>query len=124
MSNARQSTPDFPTLRRIASGMSMEALVWSAKDARDAARMADTLEAEGCRIQKTGGYYIDEAGVYQSEIRKREDEIAKARRVERKEIDTERGKIRAACLAGNMDMVEDVHPTLYNAVLDFCLGSN
>jgi hypothetical protein len=52
--------------------MSVESLLWSAQDAHEAALMAESLEASGCRIQKTGGYYRDEASVYRTEIRNRQ----------------------------------------------------
>jgi hypothetical protein len=69
---ATQTTPDFASLKTRARKMSDAALQYSADDASDAANMAEDLEKAGCRVQKSGGYYRDEASVYRTELRRRE----------------------------------------------------
>ena len=66
-----QQTIDTATVRRLARGMSVECLEWSANDAAEAAEMAERLEREGCRVQKTGGYYRDESTEYRAELARR-----------------------------------------------------
>lgn len=61
--------------KRRARGMTIEALLWSAQDASEAADMAEALERAGCRVSKSGGYYRDEASVYRAEIRRRGQEV-------------------------------------------------
>ena len=63
---------DWDEIKRRAQGMTLAALRWSAEDAYQASLAADRLEAAGCRVDKTGGYYLDEASVYRAEIRRRE----------------------------------------------------
>lgn len=70
MENIKQL--DTETTRRIARKMTMDCLRWSAKDAWEAAQASEELERAGCRVDKTGGYYRDEAAVYRTEIRRRE----------------------------------------------------
>lgn len=67
----QQTTPNFAEIARRARRMDAGSLAWSRRDARDAAAMADALEAAGCAVLKTGGYYRDEAGVYAAEQRRR-----------------------------------------------------
>jgi len=64
-------TPDFAALKTRARAMTDAELAWNRQDANEAAKMADELDRAGCRIQKTGGFYRDEAGVYASEITRR-----------------------------------------------------
>ena len=66
-----QSTIDTATVRRRARRMDVESLEWSANDASEAAEMAERLEREGMRVQKTGGYYRDEATEYRAELARR-----------------------------------------------------
>ena len=68
---ATQTTPDFADLIRRARKMTDAALQYSADDASGAADMAEKLELAGCRVQKSGGYYRDEAGIYRTELRRR-----------------------------------------------------
>ena len=62
---------DFAETKRRAKAMSMEALLYSANDAAEAAIMAEALERAGCPVSKSGGYYRDEASVYRAEIARR-----------------------------------------------------
>jgi hypothetical protein len=64
---------DWNATARRARAMTNEALEWSALDAADAARAADELERAGCRVSKSGGYYMDEATVYRAEIQRRRE---------------------------------------------------
>ena len=69
-----KATPDFELLKRKARRMSIEGLLWSASDAWEAARCADKMERAGCvGSGKTGGFYRDEASVYETELRKRQE---------------------------------------------------
>lgn len=63
---------DWDEIKRRAQGMTLVALRWSAEDAYQASLAADQLESAGCRVDKTGGYYLDEVSVYRAEIRRRE----------------------------------------------------
>lgn len=58
-------------ITRRARRMTVEALLYSAKDASEAAEAAEALERAGCCRGKTGGYYRDEATVYRTELRRR-----------------------------------------------------
>ncbi len=51
--------------------MSVPELHGAAKDACYAAVAAEELERHGNRVDKDGGYYRDEAGIYRTEIRRR-----------------------------------------------------
>ena len=62
---------DFAETKRRAKGMTLEALLYSANDAAEAAIMAEALERAGCPVSKSGGYYRDEASVYRAEIARR-----------------------------------------------------
>lgn len=64
-------TIDDNQVARRARQMTVEALRWSADDAADAATRADAMERAGFRVQKTGGYYRDEAAAYRTELRRR-----------------------------------------------------
>ncbi len=66
---------DTNEITRRARKMSPEALTFSAKDAYEAAVAAEEIERAGYRVQKTGGYYRDEAAVYRAELRRRGLEI-------------------------------------------------
>jgi hypothetical protein len=66
-----QHNIDTAEVTRRARKMSLEALTWSANDAHEAAVAAEDMERAGCRVQKTGGYYRDEATVYRLELRRR-----------------------------------------------------
>lgn len=63
---------DFAATKQRARRMTLDALRFSANDAAEAAEMAEALEQAGCPVSKTGGYYRDEAGVYRTELRRRE----------------------------------------------------
>lgn len=67
-----QTTPNFADLAARARKMSVPALIYSRRDAAEAARAADALELAGCRVLKTGGYYRDEASVYARELDRRQ----------------------------------------------------
>jgi hypothetical protein len=75
--NTNQQQVDFDALTRRARTLSIESLQWSAKDALEAAYMAEDLEKAGCRVSKSGGYYRDEATVYRTELRRREQKASK-----------------------------------------------
>lgn len=66
-----QHNIDTAEITRRARKMTLEALEYSAQDASAAAVAAEDLERAGCRVQKTGGYYRDEATVYRAELRRR-----------------------------------------------------
>lgn len=66
-----QHNIDTAEVTRRARKMTLEALRYSAKDASEAAVAAEAMERAGCRVQKTGGYYRDEAVVYRMELRRR-----------------------------------------------------
>lgn len=66
-----QHNIDTAEITRRARKMSLEALRYSAQDASEAAMAAEDMERAGCRVQKTGGYYRDEATVYRTELRRR-----------------------------------------------------
>lgn len=67
-----QTTINFDETKKRARRMTDAALIWSANDAAEAAEMAEELERAGCPVQKTGGYYRDEASVYRTELRRRQ----------------------------------------------------
>lgn len=69
-------TLDFEETRRRAQRMTIEQLHWSRADANAAANASDALECAGFRVDKTGGYYRDEAGVYRDEILRRASDLA------------------------------------------------
>ncbi len=62
---------DWKATEERARTMSAAALSYARADCRAAALAADTLEAAGCRVDKTGGYYLDESSVYIAEQRRR-----------------------------------------------------
>lgn len=66
-----QQNIDTAEITRRARRMTVEALRWSANDAHEAALAAEDIERAGYRVQKTGGYYRDEAAVYRTELRRR-----------------------------------------------------
>lgn len=65
------TTLDFRATETRARRMTNDALRYSAQDASEAAVMADSLELDGFRVLKSGGYYRDEAGVYRAELKRR-----------------------------------------------------
>lgn len=66
-----QHNIDTRAVESRARGMSIEALRFSANDAHEAAIAAEEIERAGCRLQKSGGYYRDEATIYRTELRRR-----------------------------------------------------
>jgi hypothetical protein len=67
----KQSEIDWAEMKRRAKLMTTEALHYARQDCYEAALAAEDLEAAGCRVSKTGGYYRDEASVYATEQRRR-----------------------------------------------------
>ena len=67
-----QTSPDFDGLKTRARRMTVEALRYSAEDALEAALAAASMEAAGCPVSKTEGFYRDEASVYRTELLRRE----------------------------------------------------
>lgn len=63
---------DFKAMWVRAKGKSDAELEAAIKDCRKAALMAEELEEAGYRVLKTGGYYMDEASVYEDILRRRQ----------------------------------------------------
>lgn len=66
-----QTTPDFAALKTRARAMTVDSLRYAREDCHAATEAAEALEAAGCRVLKTGGYYRDEGSVYAQELRRR-----------------------------------------------------
>lgn len=61
---------DWNAMKEKAKGMSNAELTWAIKDCGEAAVAADSLEKAGALgyNSKSGGYYLDEASVYTTEV--------------------------------------------------------
>jgi hypothetical protein len=58
---------DWEAIRTKARSMSMDALEFSILDCREAGLAALAIEHAGNRVDKSQGYYFDEASVYHNE---------------------------------------------------------
>lgn len=66
-------TLDWTATQEKAHKMTIEALCYAIKDCQEAAEAAWDLERNGCRVDKSQGYYHDEASVYRAELKNREE---------------------------------------------------
>lgn len=59
-----------------AQRMTIEELCYAIKDCIEAGNASWDLERKGNRVDKTQGYYHDEASVYRTELKRREKVVA------------------------------------------------
>lgn len=69
---------NFKETAERAELMTVNELRSARKDCMEAAKAMDVLERANIRVDKDGGYYIDESGVYGAEMRKRGRAMLKA----------------------------------------------